>query len=126
MNKIIACLMALAVAVVAAADLYSHVEIQIDENHELKREVVEWIESEKEDDMKETDRLRIIWYPAGSVPTPRLVFINSEGKEQETLFLEHVPVSMVKSLFKEKTWTETMIPHGDEEEEVDAGHMGDL
>lgn len=35
---------------------------------------------------------------------PKLVFFNMEGKIQETLFADYVPVSMVQNIVKEKEW----------------------
>jgi hypothetical protein len=50
-------------AVAAAADLYSHVEVHINEGHEFKQEVYEWLNSDMESDRKETERVRIIEFP---------------------------------------------------------------
>lgn len=38
---------------------------------------------------------------------PKLVFFNSEGQIQETLFADYVPVSMVRDIIKEKEWADS-------------------
>ena len=44
------------------------------------------------------------------MPTARLEFIGADGIVKETIFAEHVPVSMLKDLIKEKKWVSKTAP----------------
>lgn len=94
------------VALSQAKDLYSHAEIRVNEGHNLGSELNDWLNSEKEADQASNKRVKVVETPGSSIATPQLVFINSDGDPQETVFIEHIPLSMVKSLFKDKTWVD--------------------
>ena len=100
-NLIIASLLILAAS---AKDIYSHAEIQINEGHVLGDELQEWLSSSKEADQEQTKKVKVIEKPGKEITTPRLVFMDADGNPKETVFVEHIPLSMVKSLFKEKEW----------------------
>jgi hypothetical protein len=68
--------------------------------------VQDWLSSEKDTDKETTKRVKVVEFPGKDIVTPKLVFVNSEGNPQETVFIEHIPLSMVKSLFKDKEWVE--------------------
>ena len=38
------------------------------------------------------------------IANPQLAFVNSEGKDVETVFVTYIPLSMVKDLMKDKNW----------------------
>ena len=93
-------------ALASCKDLYSHAEIQVNEGHVLGSDVQDWLSSEKDTDKETTKRVKVVEFAGSDIVTPKLVFVNSEGNPQETVFIEHIPLSMVKSLFKDKEWVE--------------------
>jgi hypothetical protein len=95
--------------IVFAQDLYSHAELQINEGEysKLNEELREWLESEIDTNKQYTKRIVLKEEPGSEITTPKLVFVNSEGKPQETIFADYIPVSMVQSLVKEKKWVDS-------------------
>jgi hypothetical protein len=93
-------------ALASCKDLYSHIEIHMNDGYVLQSEITDWLNSAKEDDVAVTRRVKVVENPGNEIPTPKLLFINSEGEPQETVFIEHIPLSMVKSLIKEKEWVD--------------------
>ena len=53
----------------------------------------EWLESKKETDLKWTKYVKVI--ETSEVQTPTIHFIDSNGEQAETLFVDHAPMDMV-------------------------------
>ena len=76
----------------------------------LNEDIREWLESELEKDVQYTKH--ISRQEVEGINQPNLVFIDENDKEAETLFVNYVPVSMVRDIVKDKKWV------GDENEEL--------
>lgn len=68
----------------------------------LPEELKDFLTSAAEKDVQHNKHIELL--EEDDVPTARLAFIDEEGKAAETIFAEHVPVSMLKDLIKEKNW----------------------
>ena len=66
----------------------------------MPSELREWLESEKESTKKYSKYVNLV--EMDDVPTPQLVFIDTDNIVVETLFAAHVPTSMVQDIIKDK------------------------
>ena len=97
-------ILGLVASVVAEDTMYSAIELRFSEGDfpsKFDSEFIEFLESETDEDKALNRRIKKV---VADLPNPQMVFINSEGKEAETLFVTYVPLSMVKDLIKEKKW----------------------
>ena len=103
----------LLVLIASAEDLYSHALLKYSPGSfdSINEEFRQWLDSGVETDTKMTSRIRKT--EEEGLPTPQLVFINSKGESQETVFIDHIPVSMVKNLFKDKKFEDAEVKKDD-------------
>ena len=80
----------------------SHAELVYNtgEYHSLNEDLREWLESNQEKDVVYTKHIKLV--EDQGIQTPRLEFKDTEGNSKETIFADHVPVSMLVSLIKDK------------------------
>ena len=71
----------------------------------LPEELRIYLESKAENDVLSNKHIKIEESDE-DVPTAKISFINSEGKEAEAVFAEHIPMSMLHMLIVEKEWEE--------------------
>ena len=66
----------------------------------MNADLREWLESNVEKDTAYTKHIKLV--ESEGVQTPRLEFKDTEGNSKETIFADHIPVSMIISLIKDK------------------------
>lgn len=71
----------------------------------LPDELRNYLESTAENDVLSNKHIKIV-ESEENVPTAKVSFINSKGKEAEAVFAEHIPMSMLHMLIVEKDWEE--------------------
>ena len=103
--KFVVSLLALA-GTIYADDIASHALLKIkpDGYKDLNTELKEFLESEQEKDKELTKHVNV--QEVEGHGNASLVFISDKDAEMETLFVEYVPVSMVREIIKDKTWSD--------------------
>ena len=98
--------------IMAQVQLYKYATVTINPGgyDKLTKEIRAYIESESESDTPTNKHIKVVDAENGEeVGTHKLEFIGIDGHVKETLLVDHVPVSMVKALIKEKKFVTSEI-----------------
>ena len=107
LTQLLCLLTVIAAPVANEQKAFSHglILINPDGYMKLPSDVRDWLESEEENDKKLTKNIKVVEAEDGKpINTHKLEFITSKGQADETVLVDHIPLSMIKSLVKEKTF----------------------
>jgi len=97
---------ALLAGIASCQHIFSHAILKVAPGayEKLDQDFRDWFESKQESDM--ATNKHVTKQEVEGQQNAALVFIDSEGKEAETLFVGYIPVSMTKELIRDKKWQE--------------------